>query len=158
MSRVETNWADICRRAIEAELARIEANNGQQAAEPPADTENWKQITFDEPLLEKGVVMKPSMAPNYSGPTPKEVVVLASWINDLHRAIGATGVGGARISQLIEGSYPAEVLIPGRPWLSGRLKLEQQVVFSYPPSEESVFSQESTGERSQVTVEGLWQD
>lgn len=158
MSRVQTNWSDVCRRAIDAELTRLEANNGQPAAETPADTANWKQIRFDEPLLEKGVVIKPSKPPNHSGPLPKEVEVLSSWVAELHRIIGNTAVSSSRVSLLLEGSYPVEILIPGRPWLSGQLKLEQQIIFSYPASEESISASESEGETPQVSVEGLWQD
>lgn len=158
MSRVQTNWSDVCRRAIEAELDLLEANGGQPAVETPADTDNWKQIAFDEPLLRKDVVIKPSMSPNYSGTTPKEVAVLSSWIAELHKAVRNTGSGGARVSHLLEGNYPVEVLIPGRSWLSGHMKLEQRIVFSYPASEESLCTQEAEQDPSQVAMEGLWQD
>lgn len=78
------------------------------------------------------------MAPNYTGTSPKEVTDLSTWINDINKAIGPSGVGGARISDLLNGTYPAGILIPRRPWLLGRLKLEQRFVFSYPLSEETV--------------------
>jgi post-segregation antitoxin (ccd killing protein) len=138
MTRVETNWSEVCRRAIEAELSRLETTDHQPTAELPPNAENWKQITFTEDLLEQGVVIKPSMAPNYSGTPVKEVAVLSSWLADINKAIGNTGVGGARISQLLEGSYPVQLLMPGKSWISGRLKLIQQLAFSYPSSEESV--------------------
>lgn len=138
MTRVEANWSEVCRRAIEAELNRLETTHEQSAAELPSDTENWKQITFTQDLLDQGVVIKPSMAPNYSGTPVKEVAVLSSWLADINKAIGGTGVGGARINQLLEGNYPAQILMPGKSWLSGQLKLIQQLVFSYPSSEESV--------------------
>ncbi len=137
MSHVESNWSEVCRRAIEAELNRL-AVESEPSQETSKEEKDWKQIVFTPTLLDQGVVIKPSMAPNYSGSTPKEVTNLSTWIKDINKAIGPSGVGGARISQLLDGTYPAGILIPGRPWLSGRLKLEQQFVFSYPPSEEIV--------------------
>lgn len=136
MGNVTTNWSEVCRRAIEAELNRL-AESEQPNIEYQ-DTKNWKQVTLDQNLLEQGVVMKPSMAPGYSGSTPKEVTTVSSWLKEINETIGRSGVGGAQISQLLEGTYPAGLLIPGRPWLSGQLKLEQKLVFIYPPSEESV--------------------
>ncbi|MBW4474744.1 MAG: hypothetical protein KME45_30850 [Stenomitos rutilans HA7619-LM2] len=137
MSHVAANWSEVCRRAIEAELNRSTGDE-QPTLGTPQDIEDWKQIAFDQNLLAQGIVIKPSMAPNYSGSTPKGVTDLSGWLDDINKAIGPTGVGGARISQLLEGSYPAGILIPGRPWLSGRLKLEQKLIFNYPPTEESI--------------------
>lgn len=137
MAQVEANWSEVCRRAIEAELNRLTAENEPATSAVDQDNENWKQITFDQTLLEQGTVIKPSMSPNYSGPTPKEVTILSTWIKDIQVAIGRSTAAGARLSQLLDGTYSAEILIPGRPWLSGQLKLEQRLVFSYPSSEGS---------------------
>ncbi|KAM3092077.1 hypothetical protein ACKFKG_23510 [Phormidesmis sp. 146-35] len=138
MGGVETNWSEVCRRAIESELERLTLE--AEVSDPPSTegNEDWKQIAFNQSLLDQGVIIKPSMAPNYTGTSPKEVTNLSTWLNDINKAIGTPGVGGAQISQLLDGTYPAGILIPGRPWLSGRLKLQQRFVFSYPPSEETV--------------------
>lgn len=55
MSQVQTNWSEVCRRAIEAELSRVEAENNQPAVEPVSETEGWKQIPFDQRLLDRGL-------------------------------------------------------------------------------------------------------
>lgn len=131
MGQVEANWSEVCRRAIEAELTRLANGSGQPSELATTETADWKQLVFDTPLVDQGVVLK--VAP---GNPP--VVLLADWLERVNQQIGTMSINGGSFGQLLGGTFPTGLLIPGRPWLSGSLKVEQRLVFSYPPSEESV--------------------
>lgn len=132
MTQVQANWSEVCRRAIEAELTRLSNGSGETAIPATAETADWKSLTLDEDLINQGVVIKPSKAAD----TP--VVLLTDWFRTVNENIGRMTINGGHFRQVVDGTFSAGLLIPGRPWLSGRLKVEQRLVFSYPPSEESV--------------------
>lgn len=132
MGQVEANWSEVCRRAIEAELTRLANGSGEPSAPSTTETADWKQLVFDTPLVDQGVVLKL--------PTPANppVVLLADWLTSTNQQLGRMTINGGHFRQALDGIFLTGLLIPGRPWLSGRLKVEQRLVFSYPPSEESV--------------------
>lgn len=134
MGTVEANWSEICRQAIEAELSRQTGGINSMPIEQSNDQTNWVDIPFDEPRSAKDVIVKPNLPPNHSGVVPSEVSLLSSWTAELNKSIGNTSTVGTRVSQLLEGTYSADILIPGEPWRSGCLKLEQRLVFRYPDS------------------------
>lgn len=135
MSRVEANWSEVCRRAIEVELNQVAAESGAllSAATQPSETENWQQIIFDQPTSETSIVIKPSITPQYAGVTPLEVMMLSSWFSGIRQQIGQVNMNGVRFSELLQGTYATSLLLPGQPWCSGQLKVEQQLIFKHPP-------------------------
>lgn len=132
MSQVEANWSEVCRRAIEAELTRLANGSGETTLPSTTETADWKSLPLDEDLINQGVVIKPSK------PANPPVVLLTDWLNTVNESIGKMTINGGQFRQIVDGTFATGLLIPGRPWLSGRLKVEQRLVFSYPPSEESV--------------------
>ena len=133
MGKVEANWSEVCRRAIEAELTRLANGSGQPSEAATTETADWKSLAFDSPLVDQGAVLKL--------PTPGSnppVVLLADWLASTNQQTGRMSINGGHFNQVLDGTFSTGLLLPGRSWLSGRLKVEQRLVFSYPPSEESV--------------------
>lgn len=131
---VEANWSEICRQAIEAELSRQTGGINSMPLEQSNDQTSWVDIPFDEPRSAKDVIVKPNLPPNHPRYNLKEVSLLSSWMTELTRVISGVVIVGSPISQLLKGTYSADILIPGEPWRSGCLKLEQRLVFRYPDS------------------------
>jgi hypothetical protein len=132
MGQVEANWSEVCRRVIEAELTKVANGSSHPPVPTSTETADWKSLEFDSPLVDQGVVLKMVL------PANPPVVLLSEWLKAVNQRIGSVQVHGGHFHHVLEGTFPVDVLMPGRPWLSGRLKVEQRLVLSYPPSEESV--------------------
>ncbi|HEY9817715.1 MAG TPA: hypothetical protein V6D20_18205, partial [Candidatus Obscuribacterales bacterium] len=143
MANVEANWSEICRAAIEAELDRLEVAPippGRDAADV-ANGDRLVSIPFDQCLVAKTAIIKFNERRNNRVATA--VIDIGDWLGKIRETVRPMSIVGGKMSDLLDGSYDADMLIPGEPWRSGHLRLNLQVSFVYSlPEEEHVTVQD----------------
>ncbi|MGF1490577.1 MAG: hypothetical protein ACFBSE_26090 [Prochloraceae cyanobacterium] len=124
MSEFDRNWSAICRKAIEAELSRLEAERDTNMKSNKS--QNWvakrlKPETFDN------AVIKPYSAKN-------EVKMMSNFYDTLVSELGNARLYslGCQLSQLLNEESQVEILFPSKDWQLGNLQLDFQLYFKYP--------------------------
>ncbi|TVQ18394.1 MAG: hypothetical protein EA367_14920 [Leptolyngbya sp. DLM2.Bin15] len=143
MANVEANWSEICRAAIEAELDRLEV-----APIPPrrgtADVTNGDRlvsIPVDQRLVAKTAIIK--FNDKRYNRVSATVIDIGDWLSKVKGTVRSMSTVGGKISDLLDGRYDADMLLPGEPWRSGHFKLDLKFSFVYSlPEEEQVIVQD----------------
>ena len=144
MANVEANWSEICRAAIEAELDRLQVASIPQdrGAADVAKGDRLVSIPFDQRLVAKTAIIKFNERRNNRVATA--VIDIGDWLGKVKETVRHMSIVGGKMSDLLDGSYDADMLIPGEPWRSGHLHLNLQVSFVYSlPEEEHVTVQDA---------------
>ncbi|WP_019501589.1 GIY-YIG nuclease family protein [Pseudanabaena sp. PCC 6802] len=130
MNKVDANWSEICRRAIEVELLRFEEQASHQFE--LVEVKEWISESLDPTSVHSNVVVKPFLHKTDS--SKNEVKVLLDFytelMSELHKFHLTTLKGN--LGNLLEVKHRADVLFPGRDWLSGSLGIKLQMCFNHP--------------------------
>ena len=144
MANVEANWSEICRAAIEAELDRLEVAPipPRRGAADVAKGDRLVSIPVDQRLVAKTAIIKfNDKRYNRASAT---VIDIGDWLSKVKGTVRSTSTVGGKMSDLLDGRYDADMLIPGEPWRSGHLHLDLQFSFVYSlPEEEHVTVQDA---------------
>ncbi|MBE9195104.1 GIY-YIG nuclease family protein [Synechocystis sp. LEGE 06083] len=130
MAKVDANWSDICRKAIEIELLRRE-NKGASSLNIE-DIKEW--ITEDlDPLNEhSSVVIKPYL--HTKGTSVNQVKVLSQFYEEIvseTRNVYLNSLKG-NFKLLLDETHQVDLLFPGREWISGTLGLKFNLQLNIP--------------------------
>ncbi|MEO0851973.1 MAG: hypothetical protein AAFY15_00515 [Cyanobacteria bacterium J06648_11] len=135
MQQATANWSEVCRAAIEAEIARVESLK-KSANGDSSDTEDWVSESVGDLALSdsiiKPVVNKAQLKTDELDHWRKEFNKRLSTNLLTHRLDPERGTGG----HMLNGSTRAAILVPGRQWLTGRLKMTYRLDFLYPEPEQ----------------------
>lgn len=134
MAKVDANWSDICRKAIETELLRRE-NKGLGSLDIE-DVKEWITEELD-PLSEHGsVVVKPYL--HTKGKAANEVKILSQFYEEIISEVKKYYLNSIKgnFSLLLEDKYQVDLLFPGREWISGALGLQLSLLLNTPKEEE----------------------
>ena len=130
MGKVNTNWSEVCRQAIELELLRLEGKTLSKIA--LSDVKDWISEHLEPTSIHKNVVVKPYL--HKDDKTYNDVKVLLDFYtqltSDLRNCYLNTLKGS--FGNLLDGKHHADILFPGRDWLSGNLGIKLELYFNFP--------------------------
>ncbi|MGP1383429.1 MAG: hypothetical protein ACTS2F_07690 [Thainema sp.] len=136
MNKANLNWSEICRRAIEGELARAESQS-TEATEVPRlpSNQRWQVDVIDEEFLAKGTVIE---VPYRGQPKKVQIDMLKDWFEQtLNQFISAYSFGQASLKNLVSSGHKTQILIPGQGWTECYLYFEPRFLIKHPVFKES---------------------
>lgn len=143
MNRANLNWSEICRRAIEGELARAESQS-TEAAEVPRlpSNQRWQVDVIDEEFLAKGTVLE---VPYLRQPQKPQIDMLKDWFEvTLTTFINSYRFGQAALKDLVSSGYRTKILIPGEGWKDCYLYFEPRFLIKHPVPKETAETEANT--------------
>ncbi len=134
MSTVQANWSEICRRAIEAEIAHQKTQQQDQTIGAPPGKQ-WMEEPLDHYRSDKVIARYGNRG---------ELKSADVWISELIKVVNNSqfhlGTSYSMSSLLGEG-VPVQLLGPGKDWAAGNVRLNVQWILRYlidQPDSESV--------------------
>ncbi|WP_228015664.1 GIY-YIG nuclease family protein [Synechocystis salina] len=133
MAKVDANWSDICRKAIEGELSRRE-NKGLGSLNIE-DVKEWITEELDPFSEHNSVVIKPYL--HTTGKVSSEVKILSQFYEEIISEVKKYYLNSIKgnFSLLLENKHQVDLLFPGREWISGTLGLRFSLLLNTPKEE-----------------------
>jgi hypothetical protein len=122
MAKVDANWSEICRGAIEAELHRLEQN----PAVPPPSDKTVAAFPITQHIIDQGTIIR--LTPQGRN-QKQQVLEISQWLENVRQSVAGSYAVCERAGKLLTGDYESELLIPGYPWYSGEMKLDLKFTF-----------------------------
>ncbi len=128
MSQFDCSWSEICYKAIEAELLRLEAE--QEARIQANKSHNWEAKRLNPETFDDAVI-QPCLKNNNCR---NKVKMLSDLHDNLIRELENCYLSSlnCKLSNLIHEECQVKILFPGRDWQIGNLQLDFQLYFKYP--------------------------
>lgn len=135
MAKVDTNWSEICRKAIETELLRRE--NKVLSSFNIEDVKEWITEELDPLNEHSGVVIKPYLHTN--GKNQNQVKILSQFYEEMICEVRRSYLNSIQgtVQALVDGKHQVDLLFPGREWISGTLGLKLSLLLNTPKKTET---------------------
>ena len=130
MAKIDANWSEVCRKAIETELLRRE--NKELSSFNIEDIKEWITEELDPNNEHSSVVIKPYL--HTKGKNINQVKILSQFYEEIISELKNIHLRSTQnnFGEILDDKHQVELLFPGREWIAGTLGLKISLLLNTP--------------------------